>query len=140
MKKRYIINIFLFEYEFILIEWKYVLISYKYVLLNMNLFWLNKNITLKRDSFAVSSGWNETYKVPAHSLERTVCLFRQQRIKKIKGNKGGEDLYLTKRFIWKQRETFLSNNCYASVKQLWALTFIMAQATLRAEAWLSKKA
>ena len=62
MKKRYIINIFLFEYEFILIEWKYILISYKYVLLNMNLFWLNKNITLKRDSFAVSSGWNETYK------------------------------------------------------------------------------
>ena len=37
-------------------------------------------ITLKKDSFAVSSSWSETYKLLAHSLERTVCLFWQQGI------------------------------------------------------------
>ena len=30
-------------------------------------------------------------------------------------NAGGEDLYLTKYFIWKQRETFLSSNCEATL-------------------------
>ena len=35
---------------------------------------------LKRESFTVYSGWNETYKLPAHSWERTVCLLRQPRI------------------------------------------------------------
>ena len=57
-------------------------------------------------SFAVSSGWNRTYNLPAHSLERTVCLFPQQGISKKIGNKGGEELYLTKRFIMKTKKNF----------------------------------
>ena len=34
------------------------------------------------------------------------------------GNKGGEDLYLTKHFTWKKKKTFVSSNCYATVTQL----------------------
>ena len=98
------------------------------------MYW--QTVSLKKESFTVSGGWNKIYKLPAYSLKRTVWLFQQQGIKGRIGNKGGEDLYLTKCFIWKQRETFLSNNCYASVKQLWALTFILVQATLTAEARL----
>ena len=62
--------------------------------------------SLKKESFTVFSGWNETDKLPAYSLEITVCLFWQQGIRKRIGNKGGEDVYLTKRFIWKQVEYF----------------------------------
>ena len=87
----------------------------------------------KKESFTVSSGCNETYKLPAHSLERTVNLSRQQEIRERKGGEGGEDLYLTKRFIWKQRVSFLAKNCFATINQLLALTFIIAQATLRAK-------
>ena len=53
----------------------------------------SKNIS-KKDSFTVYSYRNETYTRPAHSLEGTVCLIRQQQIRKRIGNKRG------KIFIW----------------------------------------
>ena len=44
----------------------------------------------KKESFTVYSCRNQTYKRPAHSLERTVCLTRQQQIRERIGNKGGK--------------------------------------------------
>ena len=50
-----------------------------------------------------------------HSLERTVYLLRQQAIREKIGNKGGKDLYLTKRFIMKTKKNIfikqLPSNC-----------------------------
>ena len=50
-----------------------------------------------------------------HSLERTVYLLRQQAIRERIGNKGGKDLYLTKRFIMKTKKNIfikqLLSNC-----------------------------
>ena len=69
------------------------------------------NNTSTKESFTVSNGWNETYKLPARSFKRTVCLFWQQGIRDKIGNKGGEDLYLQNILKWKQREKILSSNC-----------------------------
>ena len=44
----------------------------------------------KKKSFTVYSYKNETYKRPAHSLERTVCSMRQQQIRERIVNKGGK--------------------------------------------------
>ena len=113
-------------------------------------------ISLKKEFFTVSSSWNETYKLPAHSLERTICLFWKHGIgteweiragkifiwqnvlglTEIMGNKGREEFYLTKHFITKTMRNILSNNCQETVKQLWLVTFIMTQETLRSKAQL----
>ena len=60
-----------------------------------------QTISPKKESSTVSSDWNKTYKLLAYSLERTACLFQQQGAKERIGNKGVNDLYLTKFFIWK---------------------------------------
>ena len=53
--------------------------------------------------------------LPAHSLERTVCLFQQQGVREKIGNKGEEDLHLTKYFTIKtKRNVFIKQllcNC-----------------------------
>ena len=68
----------------------------------------------KQEYFTVSRDYNKTYKLPAHLLERTVCFFWKQGTREIRvgeifiwqnvsgigkriGNKGDEDLYLTKK-------------------------------------------